>query len=262
MQEFRRFRDCLIDRPKPKGIDVLCGLKHFAIITYAVPIDRFRGLFPDRFELDKIEVGGREMGLISVVPFVDVDFTSAVYSFPKFTMGQTNYRIYIIDKETNERCVWFLGTVLDSWTLVVPKFFWKLPWNSGKVNFDCEFNEATGLYEKYRMKTRSNWAGASVEITQSKTDTFTFPGFPDTESALVYLTHPLAGFYYRRDGKLGTYRVWHKQLEVKPGSLKRARFNLLTDLGIVGKEEQSSPYSVLVEPINEFTIYLPPTVIG
>ncbi|MBT2773620.1 DUF2071 domain-containing protein [Halomonas sp. ISL-60] len=262
MQASRKFEDYLIKRPKPKGIDVLCGLKHFAIITYAVPARRFEGLFPERFVLDAVEIDGQAMGLISVVPFIDVDFTSAVFPFPKFTMGQTNYRIYIIDKNTGERCVWFLGTTLDSWTLVVPRYLWNLPWHAGKVSFDCMYDETTGLYSHYRMKTASKWAEASVELEQSPESAFNFPGFPDTESALVYLTHPLAGFYYRRDGKLGSYRVWHKELEVKPATVKTARFKLLSDLDIVHLEEQSSPYSVLIEPINEFTIYLPPTVIS
>lgn len=261
MQESRKFQDYLIERPKPTGIDVLCRLKHFAIITYAVPADRFSGIFPERFKLDTVEVEGREMGLISVVPFIDVDFTSAIFPFPKFTMGQTNYRIYIIDKENNERCVWFLGTTLDSWTLAIPRYLWNLPWHAGKVIFDCVFDEATQLYDKYVMDTKSTWAKASVELTQSRDCSFEFPGFPDTESALVYLTHPLAGFYYRRDGKLGTYRVWHKKLEVKPAKLKSAKFKLLSDLDLVQESEQSSPYSVLIEPINEFTIYLPPEVI-
>lgn len=262
MQASRKLKDYLIERPQPRGIDVLCGLKHFAIITYAVPAERFQGVFPERFQLDTVEVNGKEMGLISVVPFVDVDFTSAVFPFPKFTMGQTNYRIYIIDTETGERCVWFLGTTLDSWTLAVPRYLWNLPWHAGKVNFDCAVNETSGLYDKYHMETTSSWAEASVNLIQSESDHFNFPGFPDIESALVYLTHPLAGFYYRRDGKLGTYRVWHKELEVKPAQLVSAEFKLLSNLGIVKESEQCSPYSVLIEPINEFTIYLPPTIIG
>jgi len=262
VQESRKLHDYLIDRPKPKGIDVLCGLKHFAIITYAVPVDRFQGIFPDRFRLDTVEVDGQLMGLISVVPFIDVDFTSAVFPFPKFTMGQTNYRIYIIDTETGERCVWFLGTVLDSWTLAVPRYLWSLPWHSGKVSFDCAVNEVSGLYDKYHMETTSGWAEASVSLTQDESDQLYFPGFPDNESALVYLTHPLAGFYYRRDGKLGTYRVWHKELQVRPAKLVSANFKLLSNLGIVNQSDQNAPYSVLIEPLNEFTIYLPPTVIG
>lgn len=262
MQEPRKLDDYLIDRTKPKGIDVLCGLKHFAIITYAVPAERFQGIFPERFQLDTVEINGQEMGLMSVVPFIDVDFTSAVFPFPKFTMGQTNYRIYIVDTKTGERCVWFLGTTLDSWTLAVPRYIWNLPWHAGKVYFDCTLNAATGLYDKYQMKTFSDWAEASVDLVQSESDSMEFPGFPDTESALVFLTHPLAGFYYRRDNKVGTYRVWHKELEVKPARLKSASFKLLSDLGIVKVSEQNSPYSVLIEPINEFTIYLPPAVIG
>ena len=262
MQESRKLEDYLIGRPKPSGIDVLCSLEHFAIITYAVPAKRFEGIFPERFQLDTIEINGQELGLISVVPFIDVDFTSAVFPFPKFTMGQTNYRIYIIDKETGERCVWFLGTTLDSWTLAVPRYVWNLPWHAGRVSFDCERDEVSGLYNKYQMNTESDWAPASVELVQDESDKLSFPGFPDTESALVYLTHPLAGFYYRRDNKLGTYRVWHKELAVKPARLVSANFKLLSDLDIVKESEQHSPYSVLIEPINEFTIYLPPTVIG
>ena len=262
MQEQRKLSDYLINRQKPKGIDVLCGLKHFAIITYAVPVERFAGIFPERFTLDTIDLNGQKMGLISVVPFIDVDFTSAVFPFPKFTMGQTNYRIYIIDKATNERCVWFLGTTLDSWTLIVPKLVWRLPWHAGKVTFDCQFDDKSNTYKRYKMHTTSKWAEASVELTQSTTDALNFPGFPDTESALVYLTHPLAGFYYRQDKKLGTYKVWHKQLAVKPATLQSANFQLLSNLKIVTLEEQQRPYSVLIEPLNEFTIYLPPTVIG
>lgn len=94
MQPLRRFEEYLVARPKPSGIDVICGLQHFSIITYAVPADRLSGLFPSRFKLDTVMVEGSEKGLISVVPFVDVDFTSACYPFPRFTMGQTSYRIY------------------------------------------------------------------------------------------------------------------------------------------------------------------------
>jgi len=67
VQESRKLKDYMIERPEPKGIDVLCGLKHFAIITYAVPSERFQGIFPERFKLDTVEINGQEMGLISVV---------------------------------------------------------------------------------------------------------------------------------------------------------------------------------------------------
>ncbi|MBL8269235.1 DUF2071 domain-containing protein [Steroidobacter sp.] len=250
------------DRPSPSGMDVLCKLQHFAIITYAVDRRRFAGLMPERFALDTIEIEGCEKALISVVPFIDVDFTSAVYPFPKFTMGQTNYRIYIVDRQTGERCVWFLGTTLDSWTLAVPRLLWNLPWYSGKVSFECDFDSAQGIYKKYKMSTQARWAAAAVELKQAADAKLRFPGFPDIETGLVFLTHPLAGFYHRRDGKLGTYRVWHKQLAVRPAELVSARFGLLDRMGLVNEAEQQVPHSVLVEPINEFTIYLPPKVLS
>jgi len=259
--ESLKFENFLDPKPKPKGIDVLCKLQHFAIITYAVAPSRFDGLFPDRFKLDTVEINGEDKALISVVPFIDVDFTSAVYPFPKFEMGQTNYRIYIIDTKTNERCVWFLGTTLDSWTLLFPKYLWNLPWYSGKVEFNCHYDQVEQLYNHYEMKTDAQWAPARVELTQSSDMQLTLAGFPDNETGLIYLTHPLAGFYHRRDGRLGTYRVWHKKLEVKPAQLKYASFGLLTRMGLVSEDEQQTPHSVFIEPINEFTIYLPPKLV-
>jgi len=260
MQAALKLSDYLRARPEPKGVDVLCKLQHFAIITYAFDPARFAGVMPDRFELDTVLLDGEERALISVVPFVDVDFTSAVYPFPKFRMGQTNYRIYIVDTSTGEKCVWFIGTTLDSWTRLIPYGLWNLPWYSGQVKFDCQ-QDQTGAYLRYSMETKAKWAPASVELLGGLDPELSLPGFPDVETGLVSLTHPLRGFYHRRDGKLGTYHVWHKQLAVTQGSLVSANFGLLDRLGLVSVSEQQHPHSVLIEPINEFTIYLPPKIV-
>ena len=255
-----RFQDVLHPRPKPSGIDVQCQLQHFALITYAIDPEKFKDIIPTRFKLDTIIYKGQKKALMSVVPFIDVDFTSAVYPFPKFRMGQTNYRVYVIDQETQQRCVWFIGTTLDSWTLIVPRTVWMLPWHPAKIDFDCQ-QDNLGYYQSYKMHTQSAWANAQVELQQSAEDSWQYAGFPDLEHYLVYLTHPLAGFYHRRDGKLGTYRVWHDRLHPKPAQLISAHFDLLIRLDLVGLEDQQYPYSALIEPINTFTIYLPPTVL-
>ncbi len=262
MRTLLRFAEHLHPRPEPSGIDVLCKLQHFAIVTYAVDVERFKGLIPDRFALDTVEFSGRPKALLSVVPFIDIDFTSAKYPFPKFKMGQTNYRIYIRDQNSGERCVWFLGTTLDSWTVAVPRYLWNLPWHTGKVTFDCDQDSTTGRYIKYRMTTVAAWAPAELELIDDSNSAINLTGFPDVETGLVYLTHPLAGFYHRRDGKLGTYRVWHARLQVTQAKLLRAHFGLLSRMNLVSEDEQQSPHSVLVEPMNEFTIYLPPKVLS
>jgi len=256
-----RFSECLHDRPTPTGIDVLCKLQHFAIVTYAIPPERLSRLIPPRFRLDCVNIGANERALMSVVPFIDIDFTAACFPFPKFTMGQTNYRVYVIDTQTEERCVWFLGTTLDSWTVMVPRLYWNLPWHPGTVSFDCEQDATSGRYLRYRMQTKASWGPASLELAQPNDLEICSDGFPDQETALVYLTHPLAGFYHRRDGKLGTYRVWHSRLMVSAAQLVSANFGLLSRLGLVSVEEQQHPHSVLLEPISEFTIYLPPRVL-
>ena len=255
-----KFQDVLHPRPKVSGIDVQCQLQHFALITYAIEPKRFKNIIPPRFQLDTIHVQGQEKALLSVVPFIDVDFTSAVYPFPKFRMGQTNYRVYVIDQDTQERCVWFIGTSLDSWTLFVPRSVWMLPWHPAKIQFDCQ-QDNLGYYQSYKMQTQSAWAGAQVELQQTAQDVWQYAGFSDLESYQVFLTHPLAGFYHRRDGKLGTYRVWHTRLQPRPAQLISAHFDLLERLNLVSIEDQQHPYSVLIEPINEFTIYLPPAVL-
>lgn len=260
MQQALQFKDFLQSQPEPKGIDVACGLQHFAIITYAFEPERFFGVMPERFKLDTVLIDGQEKALLSVVAFIDVDFTSAAYPFPKFRMGQTNYRIYSVDQATGEKCVWFIGTTLDSWTRSVPHAIWNLPWYGGRVSFEAELN-LTGQYDRYLMRTKAEWAPAMVELKGCQ-DSMRSSGFPNAETALVYLTHSLRGFYHRRDGRLGTYHVWHERLSVHCGQLLTANFGLLNRLGLVSLEEQQHPHSVLLDPLADFIIYLPPKIIA
>ncbi|MFP3983251.1 MAG: DUF2071 domain-containing protein [Desulfurivibrionaceae bacterium] len=261
MQEKLRFKEVLHERPYPSGLDVICNLKHFAIITYAVDPASLEGLISERFKQDTISIDGKEEALLSVVSFRAENFTSAVCPFPEFRMGQVNYRTYVIDTFTGERCIWFLSTILDSWTVVFPRYLWKLPWHKGKLKFECDYDSSTGLYNNYLMETESKYAPARLELCQYSANPFDLPGFPDTETGLVYLTHRLVGYYYRRDGKLGTFRVWHRKLEVKPATFSQISFGFLSGLGLVDKNEQQYPHSVLLGPMHEFTIYLPPKVI-
>lgn len=255
-----KFDDYLHPRPQPTGMDAQCKLQHFALVTYAIDPARLEGMLPHRFKLDTIQYQGKEQALISVVAFVMLNLTSAVFPFPKVSMGQIDYRIYVIDQHTQQRCVWFIGTTVDSWTLPIPRTVWQLPWHAGISYFNC-LQDAEGYYQHYKMQTQSEWASAELQLCQSKQDEWHYAGFPDLESYLVFLTYPLAGFYHRRDGQLGTYRVWHERLQPKPAQLLHAKFDLLERLNLVSFEDQLNPYSVLIEPMNEFTIYLPPQII-
>lgn len=252
------FENFLKPRPAPRGIDVFSILRHFAIVTYAVDPNRLRKLIHPRFELLSVQVGGQERALISVVPFQEFEFRRAAGFSPRFHMAQTNYRVYVIDSQNGDACVWFIGSLLDSYSVVVPRYLWKLPWHYGRMRFDCEIED--GRYSLYKVETRSAWGGAHLSLRQEPGFTQQHVGFSDEESAMVYLTHPLNGYYYRRDGRLGSYKVWHDRLQLSPARLLDAHFDVLERLEIATAGEQRSPYSVLVCPQTEFTVYLPPVL--
>lgn len=251
------FAHALTPRPTPSGIDAITTLRHFAIVTYAIPPERVRPIIHPQFELECIELDGRPHALLSVVPFEDQDFRAAAFPSPRWRFGQTNYRIYVRDRATSERAVWFLGTTLGSQWVQLPRHAWKLPWHHGRFAIDCA-QDASGRYVRYQMTTESAWAPASLEVVHEPAAPLSFPGFPNEETALVVLTHPLAGYYTRRDGRLGTYSVWHDRLTPTAGRVRNARFGLLDRLGIVPFAEQAQAYSVLIQPQTEFLVRLPP----
>ena len=249
--------DAATPRPRAGPGDVITTLRHFAIVTYAVPPVRLVGVVDERFDLDTVPVHGHERALISVVPFEDEDFRWAASDGPRWRFGQTNYRIYVRDRQTGRRAVWFLGTTLGSWRVVYPRYVWRLPWHYGRFAISCEL-DAGGRYTTYRIETRSRWAPLELELDHQPDAPIELAGFADVATGLDVLTHPLEGFYRRRDRHLGSYSVWHDRLTPTPGRVRRARIGLLDRLGIVPFAEQAAAHSVLIQERTEFQIHLPP----
>lgn len=253
------FTDELLARTPVSGRDVVAALEHFAIVSYAVPVRRVRPHVHPAFDLDCFRgPGGVPSVWVSMVPFEDQDFHFAAVPWLRFRFGQTNYRTYVIDRSTGRRAVWFFGTTLDSWTVVIPRHVWKLPWHRGRVRFACNYDPTAGRYARYQMSTASSWAPVELELDDSGAPVTELEGVGDIEAGLVALTHPLLGVFYRRDGRLGTYSVWHDRLRCTSGRVVRARIGLFDRLGLVPYAEQGQPHSVLLQHRTEFTIYLPP----
>lgn len=246
-------------RRQTGGIDIETALLNFAIVTFMVEPATLRQHVHPRFELDTIIAsGGREKALISVVPFVDSDFHFVRFPWLKWRFGQTNYRAYVRDTQTGEHVVWFFGTVLDSWANAVPRFLWRLPWHQARIEFDCIFDAEVGRFVRYNMSAESEWASAELILSDTGQPPQTLAGFDSLETGLRVLTHPMRGFYYRRDGKLGGYTIWHDWLQTTVGQVEAARFPLLARLGLVAEGDVSTIHSVLLQRRTDFTIYLPP----
>jgi hypothetical protein len=254
-----RFCNLLSARPPLRWRDALATLRHFSIVSYAVDPGRVRPHVHPRFEIDAfVDSPEGSRALVSMVPFEDQDFHLIGLPQLKFRFGQTNYRTYVIDRETGERAVWFFGSTLDSWTVVVPRYWWRLPWHRGRNRFDCDYDAAAGRYSRYRMTTNSAWAAGELELEDTGQPLCELSSVPDFEAGLVTLTHPLLGVFYRRDGRLGSYRIWHDRLACTAGRCVHARIGLFDRLEIVPYAEQRSPHSVLIQRETEFAIFLPP----
>jgi hypothetical protein len=240
-----RFMPEHLTRPRTSGIDVVTALEHFAIITYAVEPESLRRHLMPRFAPVCIRLSdGSIRALVSVVPFHDRDFQAARFPSPHLSFGQTNYRAYVQDRETGMHSVWFFGTTLDSITVMMPRHLWKLPWHRGAIRFSCDLDG--DIYRRYEMTTKSSWAPVQLALEDAGGLVSQLDGFPDLETAMLVLTYPLTGFYRRRDGMLGSYKVWHDRLSLRAGVCRKARFGLLDRLGLVRFEDQKRPYSVML----------------
>lgn len=244
---------------KPGVLDIDSPLRHFALITYAVPAERLAPHIPaDRFEIPTFEIEGKQLALMSVVPFIDHGFRFRLLPFIRFHFAQTNYRVYVRDRLTGQHCVWFFGTTLGGWPVHVARFLWKIPWYHAKYRWKCDYDPAAGRYQTFRYRARSAWAEATIHVRDTGRPAGLQAGFATNEAMTLILTHPVDGFFYRTDGDLGTYSVSHELLELTEGEPVELSFELLERLGVLTPEEMQAPHSVLISPETVFRIHMPP----
>jgi hypothetical protein len=240
--------------------DVVTTLQHFALITYALPKERLsRYIAEDRYEIAQFEINGQLLSLLSAVPFLDKDFHFAhFFPFLHFNFGQTNYRAYVRDNQTGEHAVWFFGTTLGSWLVNVPRLMWRLPWHAGKYRIDCRYSAAASRYSVFRYGIDSDWADAEIDLIDTGQSPALLPGFQSMPEQTTILTHPLDGFFYRLDGRLGHYAIWHNVIGLTTGTARHLQFGLFERLGLLSQSEMQKPHSILICPQVEFQVILPP----
>jgi len=260
------FRDVLntrLKRGSKSWMNARTTLHHFALINYAIPKDRLSPHIPaDRFEIPEFETEKGRFAFLSVVPFLDVDFC-----FPGFAPGinftffQTNHRAYVMDKENGQHCVWFFGTNLGSRIVEIPRTLWKIPWHYTTYSVEVRFNEGKNIYEKFNYRFRSEWCDGEIEIEDTGIPISECKGFSCLDEMKLILTHPTTGYFYRLDKKLGTYKIWHPEMNMTYARPHHLYFSLYKDLNIMSSEEMESPHSIFVCPKVDFEIYLPPRAV-
>ncbi len=238
----------------PGWLDIRSDLRHFALINYAVPPERLAPHIPlDRFKVPIFEINGRQLAMLSVVPFIDDDFCFyRLMPWFKFRFPQTNFRVYVNEKKSGEPVVWFFGTTLGSRVVSLARMLWRIPWHRAAYEVNCEFDDKNGRYAQYQMNFHSKWCTAQIDIEDT--------GVPIslTDEERLVLTHPVDGYYYRLDGKVGGYSIWHDIIPLTKGKPRHLYFSLFEDFLIMNKEEMQQPHSIFLCPTIGFDIYMPP----
>jgi hypothetical protein len=253
----RRLQPCALG-----FIDIVSELHHFALINYALPKERLEPHIPARFEILELPIGGERRALLSVVPFVDVDFHFVRLPWLRFRFAQTNHRVYVRDRRTGEHVAWFFGTTLGSRWVHVAQLLWRIPWHHARYRIDCDFDEHARRYRRFVYQIDSAWCAGRVDLEDTGEPAPLVDGFVTREEMTLVLTHPVEGYFHRRDGRVGTYSVSH---QVIPMNLARPRdlyFSMYERLGILSADEMQRPASVLVSPRTTFAIHMPPRVVG
>ncbi len=239
-------------------------LRHFSLINYGVPTERLEAIIPrEHFEIAKFETGEGPRSFVSVVPFLDLDFNfPRLAPWLKFSFYQTNHRAYVIDRKTGQHAVWFFGTNLGSPLVHLPRLLWKIPWHYTRYCVDCRYSPALKRYESYRYDFESEWCSGRTRLRDTGEPIELMPGFKSLDEMKLILTHPVRGYYRGLDGRIGTYEIWHKEMECTKGIADDLYYSLYERLGLMSKEEMLRPHSIFMCPEIQFDIHLPPTRLG
>jgi hypothetical protein len=266
MKKLTFAKDALL-RPKNNKIsDAYTTLNHYCQVNYLVPAEKLRKWIHPRFESTTIDVDREftNQAIISAVIFQEKNFHfPSMKVIGNYTFSQTNYRTYTIDRETGQRTVWFFGTTLDHFSIIIPKDIWRFPWHKAKIKLETAFHE--GVYQKYVMNSSSVWGEASLDVIDQgrKADDSDFLGFPDKETALIYLTQPMSGHFYlnKKTPKLGCWEIYHVPMnpniaKINSNSNLSPSFKVFKDMGLI--KDNQMPYNILLQNEIDYDIYLPP----
>ncbi len=241
--------------PPLRWRDAVTDLLDFALLSWWVAPEALAVHLPAGFEPEIFDTSHGPRALISAVPFRDRGFHFLGAPWVRVAMGQTNYRAYV--RYQGRSAVWFFGTSLTGWTRVVPRWLWRLPWHGARMRFDTAWDgpRCTG----YTLDATSRFAPLSLSMIGGGDPMGCLPGFASEEHCRAVLTHPFEGYYRRRDGALGGYRVWHDVLDLQRATVAQIDCPLWERLGLRARE--ALPDSALVMRSTRFNIYLPPVVV-
>lgn len=233
-------------------------LTHFALISYALPAPVLQSLLPKGLQLIEFKIDAQPQGLISMAVFLNRGFHfTRLKLLPRLNFGQTNYRVYVTDCK-GDPGIWFLGTSLGSVSYRLPHLLWQMPWYGARYHFDCVYT--AGRYQHFDVRTDSAWGQAQIQLRDTGEPMALLPGFASLAQQKLLLTHPVTGYFSRRDGQTSHYSIWHPPAQLTHAEPEALYFRPLETAGLLSPEQMQRPHSVLLQPEIPYRIYLPPVL--
>lgn len=234
-------------RPRPRWYHAQTDLDDFAIISYRVDADALARHLPDGFAPMTLDFAGGPGGLVSAVAFRDRDFHFRFLPQVGIDCGQINYRAYVT--ANGRPGVWFFGTSLDHPVVLIPQHLWGMPWRRDRIRIGADW---TGSPAHWRLDA----GDARCEAEELPEPPALLDGFAGEADWLERLTHPMDGWYRRRDGGVGVYSIWHPVMRPRYLTALSARFPVFERLGLITAD--TAPHSVLAQRHLPFDIHTPP----
>lgn len=216
------------------------GLTNVLYISYLVPSIRIRPLVPSFLSLATNQA---DQVYLSFVAMKCNRVRLAALPWPRFDYDQLNLRTYVIDPNTGEPAVYFFRSGVSLGVIPLLTRILGIPWE--KIAFKMDFTS------RPRYRASGHWLGdINCEIDAPA-------GVLPAESVIEHLTGPMRGFI-GSEGKVRSFRIDHRTLEIQPALLRSIEFPLPVKEGLIMESELRYPDTVLIVPRAEFTIYLPP----
>ncbi|MGN9844433.1 DUF2071 domain-containing protein [Nonomuraea sp. H19] len=234
-------------RPHPRWYHAQTDLDDFAIVSYRVDADALARHLPEGFAPMKMTFGDGPGALVSAVAFKDRDFHFRFLPQVSIDCGQINYRAYVT--AYGRPGVWFFGTRLDHPVVAIPQHLWGMPWRRDRIRIEADWDRTPA---RWRLDANDAHCDAA-ELPRPLT---LLDGFTDEPDWLDRLTHPTLGWYRRRDGRVGTYSIWHPVMRPRHLGVASASFPVFERLGLITPD--TPPHSVLAQPRLSFDIHTPP----
>jgi hypothetical protein len=231
-------------------------LRPYVLITYLVPPDRLGPHLPSELELRTLHLNdGSERALISI--FCGQARWIRAWGLPVpedlWRYLQVNIRTYIIRQGEDGIFFFrsFIGSKLAAWAAQRVMGF---PAQHAGIDLDVVWKQEQNAVHRLRLQVNED---LDIMVAGESTTLQPYEGFPDADTALRILTHPLIGFFRRPDGELGALATQHPRVSPSSGQLVKARLPWMLRQGFLEASEIAHPYAVMIAPSADFDLLVP-----